>query len=304
MEQIKDPGLGYKTKAGANRLINPNGSSNVTHVNSAYGFTDIYTYLINISWGLFFLYVVSSFVVINIIFASIYYFVGIEGISIPYENTTPDFLQAFFFSAQTLTTVGYGALSPLSDSILVISSFEAMAGFLGFAFITGLLYGRFSKPTPSVRFSSTIIVRDFKGHRALMFRLMNTRKSIMIEPNIMATLSISQKDENDNVTKTFYVLELERNKIKYLPTMWTIVHEINAESPLFEYSTEEMKKLKAEVVISFDYYEQSFTQRLYQLRSYCFEDLTLNKKFVPSFSIIEDGSTVLNHNLLDEVEDL
>jgi len=302
MKEIKDPGIGYNSKIGAQRLINNDGTSNIIHHNSSSSFSELYTYLITISWGMFFMYVFLGYILINALFALGYLAIGIEQITTPSNNMFEDFMNACYFSAQSLTTVGYGAMSPKGTSSSLLAAFEALTGLLSFSFITGLLYGRFSKPTPSVEFSNKIILREFNGGTALMFRLMNVRKSMMIEPSIQVTMSIPEMNNNGEVKRSFYILELERSNIMYLPTMWTIVHQINDESPLSKYSKEELKNLNAELFVLVNYYEQSFTQKLYQLYNYSLNDLEFNKKFVSTINYNTDGFVVLDHLLLNKLE--
>ena len=303
MKEIKDPGIGYNSKIGAQRLINNDGTSNIIHHNSSSSFSELYTYLITISWGMFFMYVFISYIIINAIFALGYLGIGIEQITVPSNSLFEDFLNACYFSAQSLTTVGYGAMSPKGMGSSFLDAFEALTGLLSFSFITGLLYGRFSKPTPSVEFSNKVILRDFNGSTALMFRLMNVRKSMMIEPNIQVTMSIPELNEKGEVKRSFFVLDLERSNIMYLPTMWTIVHQINDDSPLFKYTPEELKNLNAELFVLVNYYEQSFTQKLYQLYNYSLNNLEVNKKFVSTINYNDDGFVVLDHRLLNKLED-
>lgn len=303
MKEIKDPGIGYNSKIGAQRLINNDGTSNIIHHNSSSSFSELYTYLITISWGMFFMYVFISYIIINAIFALGYLGIGIEQITVPSNSLFEDFLNACYFSAQSLTTVGYGAMSPKGMGSSFLAAFEALTGLLSFSFITGLLYGRFSKPTPSVEFSNKVILRDFNGSTALMFRLMNVRKSMMIEPNIQVTMSIPELNEKGEVKRSFFVLDLERSNIMYLPTMWTIVHQINDDSPLFKYTPEELKNLNAELFVLVNYYEQSFTQKLYQLYNYSLNNLEVNKKFVSTINYNDDGFVVLDHRLLNKLED-
>lgn len=303
MKEIKDPGIGYKSKIGAQRLINNDGTSNIIHQNSFSGFSDLYTYLISISWGMFFLYVFMGYIMVNAMFALAYLGIGIDEITDPSGSVFQDFLNACYFSAQSLTTVGYGAMSPKGTGSSILAAFEALIGLLSFSFITGLLYGRFSKPTPSVEFSDKVILRNFDGGTALMFRLMNIRKSMMIEPNIQVTMSIPELNKKGEVKRSFFVLELERDNIMYLPTMWTIVHKINDESPLANYSPEELKTLNAELFVLVNYYEQSFTQKLYQLYNYSLNNLEVNKKFVSTINYNDDGFVVLDHLLLNKLEE-
>lgn len=301
-KKIKDPGLGYNSSKNVQSFVNKNGSSNILHLNRKRNFDDLYTYLLGLSWSVFLLLVTLGFVLLNTFFALIYLGIGIEELTISSENWWKDFLNAFNFSAQTITTVGYGAISPQGTVSGIISSIEALAGLMSFSFITGLLYGRFSKPKSSVNFSKSIVLRNFEDKRALMFRLTNKRTTIMIEPEIKVTLTITERNKKGEFNRSFYQLSLERDKLTYLPTMWTVVHKINEESPLFSYSNEALKDLDAKIYILFQYHEDSYSQKLYQMHSYNLENLKLNTKFSSSVRFSEEGQIVLDHNLLDKTE--
>ncbi len=301
-KKIKDPGLGHNSKKNIKGIVNKDGSSNVIHVNKKFNLDDLYTFFIELSWWHFFLLILVGYTFLNIIFGFIYMAIGIEEITPSRGNFIDDFLNGFFFSAQTLTTVGYGGIAPQGVTANLIAAFEAMIGLLSFSFITGLLYGRFSKAKAAIHFSDNIILRDFKEHRAIMFRLMNSRKTVMIEPEISVTLSINEKDKNGEYKREFYRLKLERDKIMYLPTVWTIVHEIDEKSPLFKYSDKEIESLEAKLYGLIQYHEESFGQKVYQITSYDFDDLISGVKYKKSFQFNEEGYTVLDHEKLNEVE--
>ena len=301
-KKIKDPGLGYNSKRDAQSIINKNGTSNIRHINKKFNIDDFYTYFIGLSWIQFFLIVFLCYVILNILFGLAYVFIGIEQITPSKGNFAEDFLSGFFFSAQTLTTVGYGGISPQGTMANFIAAFEAMLGLLSFSFITGLLYGRFSKPKAAIHFSENLIIRDFKEHRALMFRIMNNRKTVMIEPEVTVTLSVTEEDAAHKLKRNYYRFSLERDKIMYLPTVWTIVHEIDEKSPLFKYSNKEIEKLDAELYILVQYHEESFGQKVYQISSYDFSRLKINEKYKPAFYYDNEGFTVLDHNKLSETE--
>ena len=195
--KVKDPGVGKSSTKKAKRFINPDGSFNVKHINRGETFTNSYDYLINISWTKFFLWVLLGYLIINSFFAIIYTFFGIAEIAEPSGNVFKDFLNAFFFSAQTITTVGYGAMSPKGMLFGVISSLEALVGLLSFSFVTGLLYGRFSKPQANIKFSNNLILRNHNGKDSIMFRLMSKNGKVMIKPRIEATLVLSLPDTNN-----------------------------------------------------------------------------------------------------------
>lgn len=302
--KTKDPGFGYKSKENAKNIIDDNGSSSVRHINRKRNVNDLYSYFIDISWLHFFLLIILSYTLLNVIFGLIYVSIGIEQITKPIGTFWQDFLNGFFFSAQTLTTVGYGGIAPKGITANFIAAFEAMIGLLSFSFITGMLYGRFSKPKSNIKFSENLILRKFKGKNALMFRLMNSRKTVMIEPEITVTLSITEKDENLEFKRNFYQLELERSKIMYLPTIWTIVHEINEHSPLVKYPKDEIKNLEASLYILINYHEESFSQKVYQIHSYDFDDLIIDVKYISASSFDTEGYTILDHEKLSDVTKL
>ncbi|WP_157730275.1 ion channel [Tenacibaculum jejuense] len=303
-KKTKDPGFGYKSAKNVKGTINKDGSSNIIHINRKFGVDDLYSFFISLTWFQFFVIVVLSYTVLNIFFGIIYILIGIEQITPSTGDTFRDFLNGFFFSAQTLTTVGYGGIAPKGLTANIIAAFEALIGLVSFAFVTGLLYGRFSRPKAAIRFSKNLIVREFNGGRALMFRLMNSRKTIMIEPKVTVTLSLNQKDENGQYKRSFFALDLERNKIMYLPTVWTVVHIIDEKSPLYDLSNKEIKNLDAGLYILIQYHEESFGQTVYQATSYKFSQVETDVKYAPSSGFDEEGYTVLDHDKLSDVEKL
>ncbi len=302
--KTKDPGFGYNSHENVRGVINKDGSSNVIHINKNFNIDDLYTYFVEMSWRKFFLFVFMGYTFLNILFGFVYTLIGIEQITPSKGNFFGDFLNGFFFSAQTLTTVGYGGIAPKGITANLIAAFEAMLGLLSFSFITGLLYGRFAKPKAAIRFSDNLILRDFKEHRALMFRLMNNRKTVMIEPEIKVTLTVNEKNKEGGYQRQFHELKLERDKIMYLPTVWTVVHEIDEESPLNKYTNQEIETMDAQVYILLKYHEESFGQNVYQATSYNFSNLEINMKYTSSSYFDEDGFTILNHEKLSEVEEM
>ncbi|MFK7746911.1 MAG: ion channel [Kordia sp.] len=295
-KKVKDPGLGEASVTSAKRIVNKDGSFNIKHVHRKTGISALYTYLVDISWTHFFCLVFLVYFIINITFATIYVTIGVQYISVEPQGFFIDFVNAFFFSSQTITTLGYGAMAPTSIITGIVSSFQALIGLLSFSFVTGLLYGRFSKPKASIEFSDEIIYRDFKEGKALMFRLMNSKKDVMINPTVKVTLAITEADQAHGYQRNFYQLELERDHITYLPTTWTLVHEITEESPIYKFSEKELKTLNGEFLIMVSYYDEAFNEEVYKLHSYTFEELVMNVAFEKAFYYDEDGFTVLDHH--------
>jgi len=216
----------------------------VVHKNRKRTVNETYTYLLGLSWSHFLLLLFTFFFVLNSVFALLYLFIGIEFIGVKSRTLFLDFCNAFFFSVQTITSVGYGLFSPTKLLAGFVSSLEAFIGLVFFAFVTGLLYGRFSKPKSNIRFSKSILHTDYKEGKALMFRVINRRKSMVVLPKIKVSLSISIPNCDGGYENEFFNLEMEREQITYLPTSWTLVHEIDENSPLKKYDTEMMYYIK------------------------------------------------------------
>ncbi len=303
-KKIKDPGLGNTSSPYAKRMVNSDGTFNVIHLNKSVQLREAYNYLVRLSWFHFFTLAFFTYLVLNAFFAIIYVLIGIEEISKPSGDLFHDFLNALFFSSQTITTLGYGAMSPTGVGSGIVSSIEALIGLLLFSFITGLLYGRFSKPKASIRFSDAIILRDFDLTKAIMFRLVNNRKSIMIKPKVSVTLSLSEENNKGEFKNTFYALQLERENIRYLPTTWTIVHEIDENSPFYNFSKEEINKLTGELLVMISYYDDSFNQEVHQLHSYILNDIKIDYKFTMAYYYNKEGKMVLDHKLLNCIESI
>lgn len=283
-------------------MINKDGSFNVIHLNKARRFSEAYNFLIGVSWWQFFALALCSYILANVCFAVVYLCIGIEEIISATGNLVDDFLNAFFFSSQTFTTLGYGALSPNGLASSLVSSLEAFVGLMFFAFTTGLLYGRFSKPRAAIRFSEDLVFRDFGDHKAVMFRIENNRKSTMIDPKVSVTLSLSKKNKRGEYNNEFYDLKLERETIKFLPTTWTVVHEINKDSPLFGIAENDLIEQQGEILIMVSYYDESFNQVVHQMYSYLLADIRLHYKFIKAYYYNENGEMILDHKLFDRIE--
>jgi inward rectifier potassium channel len=301
---VKDPGFGTNSVNYAGRMINDDGSFNIKRKGKKRSILQAYNYLIHITWRWFFVLAFLVFSCINLLFSLVYISIGVKSIGVLPKSFLEDLANAFFFSVQTFTSLGYGAFAPNTLLSGFVSSFEAFVGLAMFAFLTGLIYGRFSKPTANIRFSKAIVLREFNHTKAIMFRVVNNRASVMIKPKVTVTLALTRLDNNQNVKRDFYNLNLERDQISYLPTTWTIVHELTNESPLSKFSSEDLKKQNGELLVLMTYYDESFNQELHQMYSYELKELLLEHKFKQAYYYNKDGQMVLDFELFDGVENL
>lgn len=289
----KESDLGFGRKVTAKRLINADGSFNIERIGH-WSFTP-YQDLVETSWGFFLLFIAGSFVAINAFFAIIFVFQGVEQISgTQHESWMHDFAHAFFFSVQTFTTVGYGALNPEGITANILSSLCALSGLIALSLATGLFFARFSKPKAQILFSDKAIIAPYGDGKSFQFRIANIRNNKLI--NLQATVSASWiEQENGQLRRRYAPLVLERRKVVMLPLNWTIVHPIDRRSPLAE-MTEERFKIKAiEFIVQIEGYDETYAQTIYANKSYLSSEVEWDVRFLPMYATdFELGKTILD----------
>jgi inward rectifier potassium channel len=299
------PELGYGTRAGKahQRLVNPDGSFNVRRRGERkLTVSDLYHTLISISWLKFFGILIGSFIVVNFIFAGIYYAIGPQYLTgMIGSSQIEKFWESFFFSSQTLTTLGYGRLSPIGFWSSAVAAVESALGLLAFALSTSLLWGRFSRPTAKVEYSLNALIAPYRGINGLMFRLINAGRSRLIELEVDVTMARTETVEGLD-QRRFYRLKLELSKVSVLPTSWTVVHPINEESPLFERGQEEINHEETEILVMVKAFDETYSQNVYSRTSYKFHQIVCNAKFQPMVEDDADGVTVLDMDRLNAFE--
>lgn len=294
--QVQDPGFGQSFKGRYRRLVNKDGSFNVERHGAGVSLADAYVYLLGLGWTKFLLLVLLTFTIINSVFAGVYMAIGIEHLA----GTSPgnwwqNFSQAFFFSVQTFTTVGYGAMSPSSPLAGFIASFEALGGLMGFAVASGLLYGRFSRPNARVLFSKNMVIAPYRDINALMFRVINQRSNVLLEMEARVTLVLTDTSKSER-QRRYYRLKLELSTIHFFPMAWTIVHPIDEDSPLYGMNARELEQQEAELLILLRGFDDKFSQVVFVRRSYTWEEAVIGARFVPNFTREEDGTVTVDVN--------
>jgi inward rectifier potassium channel len=244
--------------------------------------------------------VLALFIAVNAVFAGLYILAGLENLSGARAGTRVEsMLNAFFFSVQTLTTVGYGTISPSGITANAIASVEAMMGVMGFAFAAGLLYGRFSRPSARILFSSRAIIAPFHDDKSLQFRIANRRSNAIV--NLEATVLLMTVEWEGGQQKRKYArLELERSTVYFLPLTWTIVHPINESSPLYATTPERLAERSAELLVLITGFDDSFNQVVNARTSYRWDEITWGARFVPAFHADERGELVLDLTMIDD----
>ncbi|RYY38541.1 MAG: Inward rectifier potassium channel Irk [Chitinophagaceae bacterium] len=295
-------GFGNNTSASAGRFYHKDGKVNVMRRGVPFfdRFSWFHTLLSMERWK-FWLYLLSVYFGINLLFAAVYYFIGVEHLNGSKGGShLAQFVEAFFFSAQTYTTVGYGHVSP--DGLLTssVAAFESFLGVMTLALASGLFFGRFSMPRAYVRFSNIALFAPFQDGQALMLRMVPQKNNQLTEAEVKLTLALRVRD-GDKEHNEFYGLPLELSKINVLVSNWTIVHAINDESPLHGYSLQELKDMSAEVLVFFKAYDEVFANTVIARTSYTADEFIPNAKFRPMYHA-EGGTTVLHVDKLNDFE--
>jgi inward rectifier potassium channel len=296
-----DDDLGLGLKAGPTRSVNKNGTFNVRRIGLP-GFRpyEFYHHLITMGWAPFLGLLFLGFFLTNVLFALLYLLIGMEHFTRPGGTALVAQMQdAFFFSAQTLTTVGYGHISPTGVLASSVSALESLLGLLSFALATGLLYGRFSRPQACLRFSTLAVVAPYQDRTAFMFRLVNMRSNQLIEVESTVSLSFHEPETG---TRRFMQLPLERSKIHLFPSSWTVVHPITEASPLHGMAEEALLKAKAEFIVLIKAFDDTFSQTIYARTSYTAEEVRFGARFRPMTSIGADGMTEMDVAQMDQLE--
>jgi inward rectifier potassium channel len=293
-----DPGFTQQVGGVLRRAINKDGSFNVRRRRTRWRDVHPYLYVISIGWGQFFGLVFASYLLVNTLFASVYYAIGpnaLQGHGV--EDNYGRFLSAFFFSAHTLTTVGYGNLAPNGTASNVVASLEAMVGLMGFAVATGLLFGRISRPSARIGFSSQMLVAPYQNGTSLQFRIVNLRPNMLMELEA-SVLLMTVDGPPGSLSRSYNRLPLERERVYYLPLTWTIVHPIDSSSPLHGKTAADLERLQAEFLILIKGYDDTFSQTVHARSSYRYDEITWNARFTSAFHIDAGGDVVLD---VDEV---
>lgn len=278
-------GFGVNASSYGGRYITKSGNANVrkTGISFFEGISWYHTMLTIPRWKFFFIIILFYFTV-NCCFASLYYLIGVEHLKGIEATTKLDqFGQAFFFSIQTYTTVGYGHISPSGFTTSVLASVEALFGLLSFAIATGLFYGRFSQPRAHILFSENALIAPYKEGQALMIRLTPFKNTQLTDAEAKITVGI-QLEENNTVTNKFYFLELEMNTINSLNLSWTLVHPITESSPFFGFTENDFKTTSGEIMVFLKAFDDMFSNTVVKRTSYTFDEVVYGAKFNPMFT--------------------
>jgi inward rectifier potassium channel len=306
VKSVDNTGFGSNSSMYGGRLFNKDGSPNLKKTGIPFlERISWYHTMLEMSRVKFLFIIFLTYLVINIFFAIVYLAVGIEKLSgMSVETPLEKFGEAFFFSAQTFTTVGYGRLSPTGFLMSFIASSEALIGLLSFAVATGLMYGRFSRPQAFVKFSENAVLAPFKDIVAVMFRMVPYKNNNLSEAEVKMMIAMTM-EENGAVTNKFFPLSLEISKVNSMPLNWTVVHPISEASPFYGLSKEDLVNANAEILVFFQAFDDTFSSTVMDRTSYRAEEIIFGAKFNSMYyKDAKHGRTVLDVSLLNSFQEV
>lgn len=296
-----DPGLTQKFTGPVRRTINKDGSFNIHRRGTTWRDFHPYRQLIDMNWGAFFLVLFACYVLVNTVFATVYFLMGptaLLGVNVGTEGTR--YLDDFFFSAHTLTTVGYGNIVPSGIASGAVTAFEAWLGVLAFAVAAGLLYGRVSRPSARFGFSDKVLMAPYQEGRSLQFRVVNRRSNSLMDLEARVMLMTVEVEDGQPIRR-YKLLTLERDQVMFLALTWTIVHPIDEASPFWGKTDADLQRLQAELLIIIRAYDDTFSQTVLTRHSYRHEEFEWDARFAPAFSVDAHGDLVLELRKVSEL---
>jgi inward rectifier potassium channel len=254
------------------------GSVEFVKVNTdAWQWRDIYRWLLGLSWPKFALFVGAVYVGLNLLFAALY---SIDPNSVTGRTSTNWFLDCFFFSVQTLATVGYGHMYPQTLYGHLVSTFEIMTGIFLIAVMTGLIFVRFSRPIARVVFSKSMVIAPLNGKSTLMMRVGNENHHSMVEAKFRIMYSRDQQLAEGGDFRYFHDLKLHFEQLTVFPAVLTLRHEINEESPLHGATMESLEAERALFFVSVVGIDPVIAAEVQTQKDYSWRDLKFGQRFV------------------------
>lgn len=280
------------------RFVRRDGKTDIIRKGSSHSFkSDLYHWLLTLKWPQFLGLICFLYVASNTLFACAYL---LEKNSI--HNARPgSFFDAFFFSVQTMATIGYGAMYPNTPYANAIVAIEALVGLLGVAMITGLAFARFSIPTAKVMFSNVTVITLNNGIPTLMLRAANRRRNSILEAQLRLTLGRNEITAEGEYMRRLYDLNLARNQTPIFSLTWMAMHPIDEASPLYGYTPELLAEQEVELIVTLTGLDETVSQTIHARYSYMAQEILWNMRFVDILGRTSEGKRYVDYTRFHEV---
>jgi inward rectifier potassium channel len=259
---------------------------------------DAYQWLLGLSWPQFATFVATVYIILNLIFAAFYRFGGnsIAGMK------PGSFVESFFFSVQTLATVGYGHMYPQTLYGHIVTTIEIMSGMFLLAVMTGLIFVRFSRPTARILFSTSAVIAPLNGRPTLMVRVGNLRQHSMVEAEFRIMFNRDEPLLEGGDFRHFYNLKLQFDRLVAFPAAVTLRHVIDEQSPLFGATPESLEASRAILVASVVGIDPVIPAAVQTQKDYLWRDIQFGQRFVEIYTQLGDGKLTVDYGRLHDTE--
>lgn len=254
-------------------------------------FSDVYYYLLLSPWSALVLFFSAYFLLINALFGLVFYRVGGVLHARPHH-----FLDSFFFSVQTLGTIGYGQMAPVGLGAQLTVTVETMVGMLSLALMTGIVFAKFSRPKARVMFSDSAVITARNGVPTFMFRVGNERANHVAEAHLRVTLVRNDLTQEGERFRKLEDLTLQRADSPAFILTWTALHAIDEKSPLHGLDAEQLQALQIEVLVTLTGIDATLNQTINARHSYIHSEIRWNERMVDLLSLSADGKRSLDYH--------
>jgi len=259
---------------------------------------DLYHVLLTSNWAVFFGLLAFAYTVFNLVFADLY---RLQDGSIA-NAKSGSFADAFFFSVQTMATIGYGDMHPATLYANLLVTVEVLLGMTGFALATGMIFARFSRPTARIVFSREAVITSHDGRKMLMFRTANQRRNRILEAQASLMLVQNEWTKEGGVMRRFHDLKMLRSRNPTFALTWTVMHPIDADSPLQGVTPESLKEHEAEIVATLFGVDESFSQNVYARHSYASGHIHWGARFVDIIGRSPGGRLTVDYGKFHDIK--
>lgn len=257
---------------------------------------DVYHASLRLPWSGTLFGISAIFLALNAVFAVAYQLVG--GVA---NARVSSFWDAFFFSVQTMGTIGYGSMYPASTGANVIVVVEAVVGTIVTAVFTGLVFAKFSRSVARLAFSHKAVVAPMDGIQTMMFRVGNERESLIYEATVRISLVRTERTKEGHTFYRLYDLPLVRDRSPALARSWTIMHRLDEKSPLYGVDAEKMAADEIELLVTITGMDDTSLQPVHARHTYYHDEIAWNARHVDILREIE-GGMVLDLRRFHEIE--
>lgn len=279
------------------RIENRDGKLSIVGLGAWYMYwRDPYHLMLTIPWLGFTCLVSLAYILINIIFAILF----LAGGDCIVGAKPGNFWDAFFFSVQTLGSIGYGVMSPGTPYANMVVTAEAIVSLLAIAVVTGLAFARFSKPTARIMFSKVAVIEQHNGVPTLTFRAANQRHNQIVEAQTRVYLMQDEKTQEGNFLRRFYELKLNRNRTPSFTLSWNIMHPIDQDSPMYGQTLESLEKSRAQIVVTISGTDETVAYNIHARHMFSPSEILWDHQFVDMFYKFPNGDRYLDYAFFHE----